>query len=69
MALNKGETIGPCTFCNAVVEVEMLHGITIDSQTLVKSNETLKQKIIYIAGFLVHKHGEPDTTQEKEKSS
>ena len=42
-------------------DVEMLHKIT---QTVVNSNETLKQKIIYIAGFLVHKHGEPDTTQE-----
>ena len=49
--------------------VEMLHEITIeDTQTLVNSNETLKQKIIYIAGFLVHKHGEPDTTQEKEET-
>ena len=68
----QGETSRPCTFCNAVVDeedVEMLHEITIeDTQTLVNSNETLKQNIIYIAGFLVHKHGEPDTTQEKEET-
>ena len=45
----------------------MLHEITIeDTQTLVNSNETLKQKIIYIASFLVHKNG--DTTQEKEET-
>ena len=60
----QGETIRPCTFCNAVVDeedVEMLHEITIeDTQTLVNSSETSKQKIIYIAGFLVHKHGEHD---------
>ena len=66
------ETIRPCTFCNAVVDeedVEMLHEITIeDTQTLVNSNETLKQKITYIAGFLVHTHGEPDNTQEKEET-
>ena len=65
----QGETIRPYAFCNAVVDeedLEMLHEITIeDTQTLVNSNETLKQKIISIAGFLVHKHGEPDTTQEK----
>ena len=68
----QGETIRPCTFCNAVVDedVEMLHKITIeDTPALVNSNERLKQKINYIAGFLVHKHGESDTTQEKEETS
>ena len=68
----QGETTRPFTFCNAVVDeedIEMLHEITIeDTQTLMNSNETLKQKIIYIAGFLAHKHGEPDTTQEKEET-
>ena len=68
----QGETIRPCTFYNAVVDeedVEMLHEITIeDTQTLVNSNETLNQKIISIAGCLVHKHGEPDTTQGKEET-
>ena len=65
----QGAPIRPCSFCDAAIdEGELLNEITIENnQILVNSVDTLKQKLIYIAGFLVHRHGQPDFHQGEEE--
>ena len=57
-----------CEFCTSVTDDEDLHlieGMALqDTQLLLDSNDTLKQKIVYIAGFLANKHGQPEDSGE-----
>ena len=34
-----------------------------DTQNLLNSSDSLKHKVVYIGGFLVHKHGQPDVDE------
>ena len=56
-----------CSSCTAPVEgqdLELLNEITIqETQDLIYSDHTLKEKVIYIAGFLVHKHKIDDPSE------
>ena len=56
----EGEPLSHCTLCNAVPipeDLELLPDLSIcETQDLIDSSETMKQKVIYIAGYLTHKH-------------
>ena len=40
----------------------------IEIQTLLETSDILKQKVVYLAGFLVHKYNEPNVNEEEEIS-
>ena len=39
-----------------------------ETQNLLESSDILKQKVVYVAGFLVHKYNEPNVDEEEEIS-
>ena len=52
------------------MDLELLNEISIeDTQQLLNSGDTLKHKVVYIAGFLVHKYDQPEVNPEDETSS
>ena len=56
-----------CPLCSTPLDgkdLGLLSEITIQTtQDLIYSNQTLKDKVIYIAGFLVHKHNIDDPSE------
>ena len=60
-------------FCDTDIDdmdLELLNEINIEeTQQLLNSGDTLKHKVVYIAGFLVHKHDQPEVNPEEETSS
>ena len=40
-----------------------------DTQRLLDSNDALKHKLVFIAGFLAYKHGQPEENHEECLSS
>ena len=61
----ESEGICKCDLCDTLVEwtdEELLDELTIDDTAeLLESNDTLKQKIVYISGYLARKYGQPDS--------
>ena len=61
-----------CSVCDSDIEetdIQLLHELSVeDAQNLLNSSDSLKHKVVYIGGFLVHKHGQPDV-DEGEASS
>ncbi|KAI6658256.1 hypothetical protein LOD99_15525 [Oopsacas minuta] len=49
-----------CSYCTAPIVLEdidvMLETSTEDTQTFLDSTDTLKHKVVFIAGFLTYKH-------------
>ena len=62
-----------CKACEESInddDVELIHDVTLnETQSLLSSDETLKHKVVYIAGHLVHKFGELEVDTEDEISS
>ena len=61
----EGETcIVDCVLCHSVADVcdlEIIDEISVkDTEILIESNDTVKQKVVYLGGFLAHKLNQPD---------
>lgn len=58
----------PCSYCTKAVDqldLELLLDVTIDdTQLLLDSDDTLKQKIVFIGGFLAHKFRDSESEDE-----
>ena len=56
-----------CSVCDLDIQetdIQLLHELSVeDTQNLLNSNDPLKHKVVYIGGFLVHKHGQPDVDE------
>ena len=56
-----------CLVCDLDIQetdIQLLHELSVeDTQNLLNSNDPLKHKVVYIGGFLVHKHGQPDVDE------
>ena len=67
----EGEPISSCQLCITAPmseDLELIADITInETQTLLDSAETLKQKVIYIAGYLSHKHSPMEQENETDE--
>ena len=66
----EGEGAMTCTLCNTeptADDLALISDLTMtETQNLLNSCDTLKQKVVYIAGFLFHKHFHQDKDSEEE---
>lgn len=60
-------TARKCSLCDSDIQeadIQLLHELSVeDTQNLQNSSDSLKHKVVYIGGFLVHKHGHPDVDE------
>ena len=40
-----------------------------DTEILLEKSDIMKQKVVYLAGYLVHKYGDPDVNEDEEVPS
>ena len=56
--------VADCALCGSVADssdLELIDETSVkDTEALLESNDTLKQKVVYIGGFLSHKFTQPD---------
>ena len=57
-----------CSYCTAPIslaDLDLMQEIGIeDTQQLLDSTDIVKHKVVFIAGFLTYKHGEPSEGEE-----
>lgn len=62
-----------CPVCHQDIlpeDIDLVHDLDItETQTLLETSNILKQKVVYLGGFLAHKYNEPNAYEEEEISS
>ena len=57
-----------CSYCTAPItfqDIELTHETSIEgTQLLLDSPDSMKHKVVFIAGFLTHKHLEPGESED-----
>lgn len=62
-----------CTVCQQDLlqeDIDLIQELDIaDTQILLEKSDIMKQKVVYLAGYLVHKYGDPDVDEDEEVPS